>query len=56
MLKEGRQLYSQGLRSSNPVPVVEGMDDDAVRCLVTLEERLRLKRIQEVAVTCHPKP
>ena len=51
VLKEAKQLFSQGARPVNAVPVVpvaEGMDEDTARCLCTLEEKLRLKRKQEV--------
>ena len=48
MLKEAKQLYSQGARPSASIPVVEGMDEDTQRCLCVLEEALRQKRKQEV--------
>jgi hypothetical protein len=48
VLKEAKQLYSQGARPSASIPVVEGMDEDTQRCLCVLEEALRQKRKQEV--------
>jgi hypothetical protein len=35
-----------------PMPAAEGMDEDTARCLLALEEKLRLKRIQEVTAAC----